>query len=151
MSKKTEIVDNKIDQSIPVGVHTSNEATELGGPTATGLPAGFKIARRVTLPLSKWKNESPKYLRIECEIFQGKEISAPKKEGEATKEPAWLFNATDLQTGEMIQVIAAKVLKSTLAEEYPDNGYVGKMFELTQHRDTAKNYNTFSITEIEAA
>jgi len=128
---------------------TSNEETTPANAVAGMLP-GFKIARRVTLPLSKWKNEVPKYLRIESPIFEGKEIGQPK-EGEVEKKPAWLFNAVDLESGETVQVIAASVLKSTLTEEYPDNGYVGKMFELTQHRDTAKKYNTFSITEIEAA
>jgi hypothetical protein len=133
MSKQSEAVENEI-------VIASNNSM---------LP-GFKIARRVTLPLSKWKNEVSKYLRIEGEIFQGKEIESPK-EGEQEKPPAFLFNATDLETGEMVQVIAAKVLKSTLSEEYPDLGYVGKMFQITQHRDTAKKYNTFSITEVEAS
>ena len=141
---------SKIDQSDV----SENDVSTMVQPTPsenTGskLPHGFKIARRVTLPLSKWKNEDSKYLRIDCAIFEGKEIA--EKNGEAEKKPANLFNATDLLTGEIVQVIAATVLKGTLTEEYPDDSYVGKMFEITQHRDTAKKYNTYSITEIEAA
>jgi hypothetical protein len=114
------------------------------------MPAGFKVSKNVTLPLSKWKNDAPKFLKLEAPIFLGKQIDDSKKNANGeTQQPAHLINCVDLETGEQIQVIVAKVLHSTLDEEYPENGYVGKAFAITQHRDPGKKYNTFSVQELE--
>lgn len=107
---------------------------------------GFQTARKVTFPLSKWKNDEPKYLKFETAIFQGKEIK--QKNTEVHEEPADLANVIDLETGEDVQIIVGAVLKATLEEEYGEKGYVGKYFEIIQHRDSGKKYNTYSITEL---
>ncbi len=117
--------------------------------TKTALPAGFKVAKLVTLPLSKWKNEQPKFLQPESAIFEGKELSVNK--GKTEEKPADLMNCIDLATGEQVQVIVGAVLKSTLTEEYPGDSYVGKAFQITQHRDPGKKYNTYSIAELTKA
>lgn len=119
--------------------------------TAPGLPAGFKVAKKVTLPLSKWKNEEPKYLEITSDIFQGKEVTAKRGTDKVEEKPADLMNCIDVLTGEEVQVIVGFVLKSTLEEEYEDGSYVGKVFAITQHRDPGKKYNTYSITELQKA
>lgn len=116
---------------------------------ANQLPAGFKVAKLVTLPLSKWKNDVPKFLLFESDIFQGKELSVNK--GKTEEKPADLANCIDLMTGEQCQIIVGAVLKSTLEEEYPEGAYVGKAFQITQHRDTSKKYNTYSVAELEKA
>ena len=114
------------------------------------LPAGFRVSKNVTLPLSKWKNEAPKYLQFKGEIFLGKQLADAKLDADGkAQKPAHLANVVDLETGEEMQVICASVLKATLEEEYPAGAYVGKAFMLTQHRDTAKKYNTYSISELE--
>jgi len=110
-----------------------------------GLP-GFKVARNVTLPLSKWKNDQPKFLLIESEIFQGKQIA--QKDGQPEEKPADLMNCVDLETGEQAQVIVGTVLKGTLQDEYPDTAYVGKYFSITQLRDPGKKYNTYRVQEL---
>jgi hypothetical protein len=114
-------------------------------PAIKGLP-GFRVARNVTLPLSKWKNEQPKFLLIESAIFQGKEIA--QKDGQPEEKPADLLNCIDLETGEQAQIIVGTVLKGTLQDEYPDNAYVGKYFSITQLRDPGKKYNTYSVQEL---
>jgi hypothetical protein len=110
-----------------------------------GLP-GFRVTRNVTLPLSKWKNDQPKFLLIESPIFQGKQIA--QKDGQPEEKPADLMNCVDLETGEQVQVIVGTVLKGTLQDEYPDNSYVGKYFSITQLRDPGKKYNTYSVQEL---
>lgn len=107
----------------------------------------FKVKKLVTLPLWKWKNDQTKYLRFDSAIFEGKELTV--KEGRADEKPAHLANVTDLETGEQCQIIIGFVLESTMNDEYPDNAYVGKTFAITQHRDSGKKYNTYSIAEIE--
>ena len=114
-------------------------------PAIKGLP-GFKVAKNVTLPLSKWKNDQAKFLLIESAIFQGKQIA--QKDGQPEEKPADLLNCIDLETGEQAQVIVGTVLKGTLQDEYPDNAYVGKYFSITQLRDPGKKYNTYSVQEL---
>ena len=123
--------------------------TETETTNAAALPAGFKVAKLVTLPLSKWKNDQPKFLQFDSEIFQGKELTVNK--GKTEEKPADLANCVDLVTGEQVQIIVGAVLKSTMEEEYPQGGYVGKAFQITQHRDPGKKYNTYSIAELAKA
>ena len=113
------------------------------------LPIGLRVIKNVTLPLSKWKNETPKFLQFKGEIFLGKQLADAKLDADGkAQKPAHLANVVDLETGEEMQVICASVLKATLEEEYPAGAYVEKAFMLTQHRDTQKKYNTYSIAEL---
>jgi len=123
-------------------------ATETKPSTAPAIKglAGFKVARNVTLPLSKWKNDQPKFLLIESAIFQGKQIA--QKDGQPEEKPADLLNCIDLESGEQVQVIVGTVLKGTLHDEYPADSYVGKYFSITQLRDPGKKYNTYSVQEL---
>ena len=106
--------------------------------------AKYSIVKKVTLPLSKWVVDQEKVLTITSEIFTGKEVKGDKK-----MEPAELFNAIDLETGEEVQVIVGAVLKGILNEEYPDSGYVGKSFAMVQHNAQGKKYKTYTVIEIE--
>jgi len=107
-----------------------------------------KVVRQVTLPLIKKADGVPLYVKFDSAIFTGKEI---KGTGEKAKmEPARLANVTNLETGELGQIICNKVLEGTLTEEYPDNGYVNKGFAITQHgKASGKRYHTYTIAEIE--
>jgi hypothetical protein len=106
--------------------------------------ATYSVIKKVTLPLSKWVVDQEKLLTITSEIFTGKEIKGDKK-----MEPAELFNAIDLETGEEVQVIVGAVLKGILNDEYPNNGYVGKSFAIIQHNAQGKKYKTYSVLEID--
>lgn len=111
----------------------------------------FKRTKRVTLPIIKLTPNEPRYLQIIGAIFVGKEIAGQKGDKDGKKrEPASLANVVDLETGEEGQIVLNKVLKSTLTEEYPEDGYVGKQFEIVKlAKKDGKDYHPFSITEIE--
>lgn len=111
--------------------------------------AGFKIKKRVTLPLFKIVPNQELYIRCESAMFIGKEIT--EKDPKAKKkEPATLMQVTDLQTGELGQIICGAVLKGILNDEYPNDAYKGKCFAIEMHKIAGKDYNGYTVTEIEA-
>ena len=117
-------------------------------------PAFAPVVKKVvTLPLFKWKNEEERYYKFTSAIVQGKELKlgANNAEGgkKVKKEPAYLANVIDLATAEVGQIIVGVVLRETLNEEYPENGYIDKGFAITQMRTSGKGYNTYKILEIE--
>lgn len=101
--------------------------------------------RAITKTLFKLENNKPYNLRIDEPIFTGKKIEEGKYKD---MEPARLANVTDLDTGAVGQIIVPKVLESTLDEEFPNKGYVGKAFEIVKFRDAGSKYNTFNVSEL---
>jgi len=105
---------------------------------------GFKVKRLVTLPLLKPAIDKEFYILIQEPIFKGKELKG------SDMEAAHLVNIINLETGQEMQLIANAVLRSTLEEEYPEAGYVGKGFALTKEaKPSGKKYNPFTVVEIE--
>ena len=116
--------------------------------TETAAPAfKFKRTKVVTMPLLKPVLDQPFYVKMTGEIFLGKEIKA----GEGAKmEPAHLVNCVNLETGELCQIIVPAVLLSIVNEEYPENSYVGKSFEIVKMaKGGGKRYHPFKVAEIE--
>ena len=115
----------------------------------TDKPLAFTpvIKRRVTLPLWKWQENTTKFLRFDGEIHKGKEIKGTK-DG-VKMEPADLANVTDLASKQMCQMICGTLLNGNLTEAYPEHGYVGKCFAITQRKVTGKRYKEYEISEIE--
>ena len=113
----------------------------------TTAPA-FKVKRNITLPLLKPQLEVPVYIKITGQIFTGKAV---QKAGDGKDmEPAKIVNCINLETGEECQIIVPSVLDSILNEEFTDNAYVGKGFQITKHAKVAgKRYHTFSVAELE--
>jgi hypothetical protein len=108
----------------------------------------FKIKKNLTLPVHKFQEEIASYLKVECAMFRGKKMGG--RGDAAAMEPATLVEVTNLETGEVEQLIVSKVILSTFEESYPNDGYVGKGFRIIKHaRKTGKNYNTYSIAEID--
>lgn len=107
-----------------------------------------KVIRSITLPLIKPQLDVPVYVKITGALFEGKKVEGTS---DASKmEPATLFNCIDLVTGELAQMIAPAVLKSILAEEYPDDSYIGLGFGITKHpKVSGKRYHTFTVQQIE--
>jgi hypothetical protein len=107
-----------------------------------------KRKRLLTKPLLKYSVGMAVYVLIETAAHIGKEMK-PGADGKK-KEPATLCDVVDLKTGEPCQIILNAVVKSVLAEEYPNDSYVGKCFAITkQARVTGKAYDPFSVEEIE--
>lgn len=112
------------------------------------MPFTPKRIKTVTRTLIKLQNNRPYYFKIEGAMFVGKELKA--KEGDTKKkDPATLLNVINLEDGSEGQIIVGTVLKSTLNEEYPKDGYVGRCFEIEKKRDAQHDYNTYNIAEIE--
>lgn len=115
-------------------------------------PAGGKYTRvrSVTLPTLKLIEEQTVHVTI-TSAMQVSTVTQKPKAGEQAKEPATVCNVTDLDTGDIAQMICGAALKGVLNESYPKDEYVGKSFEITKHAKAAgKRYNTYSVFEIEA-
>lgn len=108
----------------------------------------FQVKRRVTLPLLKPQLDVPVYVRVDGQVFQGKEVK--QAAGTAKMEAAQLMNVTNLETGEAAQMIVPSVLLGIFQDEYKDGAYVGTCFEIVKHpKGSGKRYHPFSVTEIE--
>jgi hypothetical protein len=121
-----------------------------------GTPEGGKYTRTrsVTLPVFKVEVEVPLYLMVNGPMFIGKPVEAKTgadgKKG-VPMEPATIMPVTNIETGEVGQIIVNAALKSILDETYPKDSYVEKSFEIVKHEKRAgKRYHTFSVFEIEA-
>ena len=126
-------------------------------------PSKVKLPLLVASALKNWLKVPPpksvteaKFVEKLCpppiEMYVGKEIKKGRgaAPSDQNKEPATLLEVTDLSTGEIAQIVTNEVLKSTLRDEYPQDTYVGKCFSITKKgREAGKQYNKFSIEEIE--
>lgn len=63
------------------------------------------------------------------------------------KEPATVLRATDMDTGELVDVIAPTVLLSTLDREYPD-GIKGRKLVLSVSQRPDKKYHDVMVSEL---
>lgn len=118
--------------------------------TETAAPAAFvpKVKKLLTLPLLKIKADETVYVQIKGAMYLAK--AQPPKDGKPAETPPTLATAVNLETGELCQIICGEVMKSTLAENYPDNEYIDKGFSVTMHpAKNGKKYNTYTISEIE--
>ena len=104
----------------------------------------FKRTKSVAVPLFKLVADEPRFFLCEGAMFTGKQI-------DDKKEAATLMPVTDLETGEMGQIIVGKVLAELLIEQYEDKTYVGKRFELTLRKKADKKYNTYDLFEVAEA
>ena len=100
-----------------------------------------KIKRHVTLPLFKMVKDKPLYVKFDTAMFEGRKI-------DDQKDAATLINVTNLESGEVGQIIVPAVLKSTIAENYEGETYKGLCFMITfvPKDQTGKKYNMVSLT-----
>lgn len=107
--------------------------------------------KMVTLPQLKMADGKTIHVRIDSPIVESK-VNADRKgrDGEIMK-PADVCNVTNLETGEVATIICGMVLKNKLEETYPDQKYVGRAFEITQHKVEGKRWRAYTIAELEAA
>ena len=101
----------------------------------------FEVAKHVTLPLFKIGKE-PLFCRFESKIVIGKIV-------DDKKEPPRMAQVTNMETGELGEIIVGIVLKTNLEENYPDGTYVGKIFRLEKiSPEGARKYSLYNITEM---
>jgi len=108
------------------------------------------IKRHVTMPTLKLQPDVPAYVKIMDKIFEGK--TQKPKEGENAKKPPMIFNVTNLETGEVMQMVAGTVVQREIQDNYPKDSYVGKCFMIVKGKKKGtgdRGYFTYEIAEIE--
>jgi hypothetical protein len=128
-------------------------AAALPSPVNTSLPTGFKAVRILTLPAFKLELNQPYVFLIEDKMHisdakAAKGSSAVASKGK-TMEPATVCHAVNVATGEKGTLIVSAVVKSVWEQEYANDGYVGKYFQIikTEKRE-GKRYHGFNIVEV---
>lgn len=101
----------------------------------------FARLRAVSLSVLKFAKGQPRFVYFIGPMHEGKKV-------DDKKEPATLIHSVDMETGEEGLVIAPMVLQNELRAAYPDDGYVGRGFEVCVTRDAEKKYNHVSICEV---
>lgn len=110
----------------------------------------FKTLKKLTRPTFKFVIGKAVYVRIDEKVFIGKELKKDASEGGNKREPAHVANVTNLETGELGQIIVSAVVLSVLNDEYPGDTYVGKCFSITKLQKTeGKAYFPYNVDEIE--
>jgi hypothetical protein len=110
----------------------------------------FKVVRNVTASLLKLVDNKPVFVRFETAAEKAKPAKTVKAgTSEVVKEPPFLARVTNLETGEIQEIILGAVLLSELDDGYPEKSYVGKAFRICLHKLDGKAYNTYDLDEIE--
>lgn len=132
-----------------MGCKMSSSATAV-----STLPAlQFEVVRRLTVPFLIIDENATKYLRFDTAITPdtstfSERVRKAKPETESKQAPMHICTVVDLQTGEVFRLVAHEVLENTLNEGYPNDGYVGKVFEIKKTKRAGKKYFSFDVTEI---
>jgi hypothetical protein len=106
----------------------------------------YTIKRNVTQEVWKWEEGKSKLFRVDGPIRIGR---APKPGATITKA-AELIDCTDLTTGRTEVLVAGKVVRDNLVENYDNDSYVGKFFRAVQGPiKEGKKYKTYTLEEID--
>lgn len=120
----------------------------------------FDIVLRVTKPFIILPEDgTAAYIKIDTAIapdqtsFSDRVRATKSKDGETqSQEPMHVADVTNIQTGEVGRMIFASVLESQLKETYPDDKYIGKIFQIARSKTKGgrgtRKYWSFDITEI---
>lgn len=142
MSQEAQAADAMGTHSnLDTGTGTAVVVPGTGGAVAAA-PFQFKVKKLVAVPLFKLMPDAPIYVKFNEPMFVGKKL-------DDKKQAAILIGVTDLQTGQIGQIIVGAVLKGLMDDQYPDNSYVGRNFGLILRKRADKKYNTYDVAEIE--
>lgn len=118
-----------------------------GAPVEVG---GVTYKRKlITLPQLKFADGEQFVLRLEGAIHKSSVQGQKGRDGKPM-EPADVCNVTNMLTGECATIICGTVLANKLRESYPEDGYVGRVFEIAQHKVEGKRWKSYSIAELES-
>lgn len=113
---------------------SKKSATAATSGTST---VGNKTYKRksVTLPAIKLEEGKPTVLRITSAIRQGKVLKDRKSEDGSVMKPAKVVDVTlireDGSDGMQGVLVCGKAIEESLRDTYPNDSYVGKLFEIT--------------------
>lgn len=109
----------------------------------------FKRVKNLTLDILKFVVNEPRYVKITGPIHLGKD-QKKAADDDKKREPAHLAPCVNLDDGAECQIIVSAVVLSTLNDEYPNDAYVGKCFEIVKKtRVEGKQYFPYGVVEIE--
>lgn len=119
--------------------------------TKIAVPAGYKAKRAVTLPAIVLKKEGEsRCLKIQEPMHLSAAAKAPGKETDKQMEPATVCAVVDVVSGEMGNFVVPAVVRGNLEEKYPDDSYVGCVFQITHNgKRQGKRYADFTVIELE--
>ena len=107
----------------------------------------YRIAKALNGGLWKWEDGTEKVFTVLGPIRVGKTVANPRNG--IAKAPD-VLSVRDLEDGNEKEILVGQVLKSTLSENYPDDGYIGKTFACTQSAPPAgKRYKSMTVNEVE--
>lgn len=109
----------------------------------------YKITRQVSVPTLHMAAAGTYLYRIELPV----KYRAKSTEDGGTDRNIPVLRVTDLEVGVTGEVIPGKILLDTLLDQYPDDGYVGKCFEIIKKPSGrrgpgGREYNLFEVNEI---
>lgn len=127
--------------------------------TSTFDPSKVVVKRQLITPTLKLDPGVQIFVKVTGKMFVGKASTKKDDDGQVRK-PATILPVICLHAGEnhehngeACQVVANKVLISTLNEEFPKDGYVGKSFRITKAMEKTSGaggeYYKFTIAEID--
>jgi hypothetical protein len=136
---------------------------ETAAPTETveetAAPAKFvpKVLKQISSNLLKLKPGMTVYVKATGAMAKAPALKKQQTlpDGEKPKEPPTLLPCVNLETGEVVSIIAGSVLVDLLNDAYPNAGYVGKGFaiEVKDQKASAggggRRYNNYNVAEIE--
>lgn len=120
-------------------------------------PQNKKVVKALTLPILSTKiphgkTEVSIYFFCASPIKRRLHDEIDKKTGEVKQKEVNVMTVINLIDNAPYTVVLAAAAYGNLSEEYPNQGYIGKCFELTSFgKINGKDYNTISLTEIEGA
>lgn len=137
---------SKVESTAVAVAAMSGNAMILGG-------RNFKTAKFVTRSVLRQMIDVPFYVKIESPIRQ----STMDPDNSKFKDPKDgsgvlpdVCNVINLDTGEVQILICNAVMASELRQNYPDDGYVNKMFGIVQTKgEIDKRYKVYKIIELE--
>lgn len=107
----------------------------------------YKIAKALNGGLWRWTDGEEKVFTILGPIRAGRIVDNPRNG--IAKAPD-ILAVRDAADGNEKEILVGQVLKSSLVENYPDDGYIGKTFACTQSAPPAnKRYKQMAVNEVE--
>lgn len=107
--------------------------------------------KAITLPTLKVNGGDTVFIKFDSAIIT-KTKNELEKDG--TQKTINVANVVNLDTGELMSMVIPKVLDSNLRENYLDESYVGKSFEISKSKEkkgnVGKEYYNFFIYEIDS-
>jgi hypothetical protein len=121
-------------------------------PASDGKPGlKFKIEKRIVVPTMKVELNTAIFVRFEQPIEARKKMEEEKQPDgtmKAVEKTIEIARVTNLETGEICEIVAGTVLMSELAEAYEQGGYVGKSFRILKKDVAGKRYKAYELDEI---